>query len=130
MAAKPRRKGMIIAKDIHLKNFRKKGVIKPGFYSKYTFFINLCYTDSMQKERSFWPEWARFLNQWGLTELAAALLEATGPLSLFLAQAVYAGRPFFGQIVPEERLKALVSLFENQEESRSFAAFIREETSG
>ena len=122
--------GMNRAIGIHLKTFRKKGAIKPGFYSKYTFFINLCYTDSMQKERSFWPEWARFLNQWGLTELAAVLLEATGPLNLFLAQAVYAGRPFFGQGIPEERLKAFVSLFENQEESRKFAAFIREESSG
>jgi hypothetical protein len=30
----------------------------------------------------------------------------------------------------DERFSALVSLFENQEESRSFAAFIREESSG
>ena len=65
-----------------------------------------------------------------MTELAAALLEASGPLSLFLAQAVYAGQPFFGQVIPEERLTELVSLFENQEESRTFAAFIREESSG
>jgi hypothetical protein len=84
----------------------------------------------MQKDRSFWPEWARFLHQWDLTEIAAALLEAAGPLNMFLAQAVYAGHPFLRQLIPEERLSALANLFEDQEESRSFAAFIREESSG
>lgn len=110
--------------------FQNFGRIKPGFYSKYTPFINLCYTDIMQKDRSFWPEWARFLHQRGLTDFAAVLLEAAGPLNLFLAQVVYAGRPFLGRVVPDERLMALASLFEDQEESRCFAAFIREESSG
>ncbi len=84
----------------------------------------------MQKDRSFWPEWAHLLRQWGLTELIAALLEAVGPLNVFLAQAIYAGRPFLGRVFPEERLTALAGLFEDQEESQSFAAFIREESSG
>ena len=84
----------------------------------------------MQKDRSFWSEWARFLHQWGMTELAAAMLESAGPLNVFLAQVMYAGRPFLGQAVPEDRLSALAVLFEDQEESRSFAAFIREESSG
>lgn len=97
---------------------------------KYTSLINLCYTELMQKDRSFWPEWALFLHQWGLTELAAVFLEAAGPLRVILAQAVYAGRPFVGRAVSADRLVALANLFENQEESRSFAAFIREEASG
>jgi hypothetical protein len=84
----------------------------------------------MQKDRSFWPEWARFLHHWGISELAAVMLDAAGPMRIFLAQVVYAGRPFLGQSVPEDRLTALASLFEDQEESRSFAAFIREESSG
>lgn len=84
----------------------------------------------MQKEHSFWPDWARFLHQWGLAELTAALLDTAGPLNVFLAQMMYAGRPFLSQAVPEERLMALAKLFEDQEESRSFAAFLREESSG
>ena len=84
----------------------------------------------MQKDRSFWPEWAHFLQQWGLTELAAAFLDAAGPVNIFLAQIVHAGYPYIGQSVSEERLSALVNLFEDHEESRSFAAFIREESSG
>lgn len=84
----------------------------------------------MQKERSFWPEWAHLLQQSGLAEIVAALLSAAGPLNLLLAQLLHAGRPFLGQSFSTERYNALVNLFENQEESRSFAAFIREETSG
>jgi HEAT repeat protein len=83
----------------------------------------------MQKDRSFWPSWAHFLQQWGLAEVAAVLLEAASPLHVFLAQMVYAGRPFLGQTASEERVSALANLLESQEESRSFAAFIREESS-
>ena len=84
----------------------------------------------MQKDRSFWPEWAHILQHWGLSEMVAALLEAAGPLNVFLAQVVFAGQPFLNQVVSTERLAALAGLFEDQEEARSFAAFIREESSG
>ena len=103
--------------------------IKMGNYSKDSPFINLCYTDCMQKDRSFWSEWAHFLHHWGLAELAGSLLESAGPLNVILAQAVYAGRPFIGQSVSEDRLAALADLFEDKEESRSFAAYLREEPS-
>ena len=47
---------------------------KTKIYSEYTPFINLCYTDCMQKDRSFWPEWAHLLQHSGLAEIAASLL--------------------------------------------------------
>lgn len=103
---------------------------KTKIYLEYTPFINLCYTDCMQKDRSFWPEWAHLLQQSGLAEIVASLLCSAGPLNMFLAQVLYAGRPFIGDMVTNERFDALVQIFENQEESRSFAAFIREESSG
>ncbi len=84
----------------------------------------------MQKDRSFWPAWSRFLYRSGLTDLVAALLDATGPLNILAAQAVYATRPFLRQIVSADGLQALINLFEDQEEGRSFAAFIREESPG
>jgi hypothetical protein len=83
----------------------------------------------MPSDRSFWPEWARFLHQWGVSEIAVVLLDAAGPVHLILANLVYAGQPFFRPWIPGERVQALASLFEDQEESRSFAAFLREETS-
>lgn len=84
----------------------------------------------MQKGRSFWPDWSRFLRQWGIAEFAAALLETASPLNLLIAQMVYAGRPLLGSWINQERLMALAGLFEDRDESRAFAAFIREESIG
>ena len=81
----------------------------------------------MQSDRSFWEGWARTLQRWGLDEIVSALLEASGPLTIFLAQIVYTGQPFLRGLVPGERLRALAELFEDPEESRSFANFLREE---
>ncbi len=72
-----------------------------------------------------WEEWARFLQRWGIRQPASALLEAAGPLSILAAQFIYLGQPFLGQ---NTSLKAFAQLLENREESRSFAAFLREET--
>jgi hypothetical protein len=81
----------------------------------------------MQPDRTFWPEWARLLQRWGLDGLTAALLESAGPLTILLAQLVYFSQPFLRGVLPGSRLQALALLFEDQEESRSFATFLREE---
>jgi hypothetical protein len=81
----------------------------------------------MHPDRTYWPEWARLLQRWGLNELAAALLESAGPLTFFLAQLVYVGQPLLGNGYAGARLDALARMFEDQEESRSFATFLREE---
>jgi hypothetical protein len=84
----------------------------------------------MQKDHSFWPEWAHFLHRTGLSDVTAELLEAAGPVNLVLAQFVYMGQPVLQQMFDPQRIEALVGLFEDQDESRSFAAFLREESSG
>ena len=81
----------------------------------------------MQPDRTCWEEWARNLQRWGVHEIVAALLDAAGPLSIFLAQMVYVGQPFLRGVMPGDRLKALADLFEDPAESRSFATFLREE---
>jgi len=81
----------------------------------------------MQPDRSCWEGWARTLHRWGVHEIAAALLEAFGPLTIFFAQIVYAGQPLLRSAFPGERLQALAQLFEDPAESRSFANFLREE---
>jgi len=83
----------------------------------------------MQPDRSYWEEWALNLQRWGLREIAASLLEAAGPLTILLAQAVYVGQPFLNGQLAGERLQSLAQLFENPAESRSFATFLREERS-
>ena len=81
----------------------------------------------MQPDRTCWEGWARNLQRWGVNDIAAALLEAAGPLTIFLAQLVYVGQPFLRGVLPADRLQALALLFEDPAESRSFANFLREE---
>ena len=80
----------------------------------------------MRIERSFWLRWAQFLQHWGLSEFVAALLEAMGPLNIIFAQFVFIGQPFLGKAGSPNQWEALANLLENQEESRTFAAFLRE----
>jgi hypothetical protein len=80
----------------------------------------------MRIERSFWSRWAQFLQHWGLAEIAAVLLDAMGPLNIIFAQFVYIGQPFLGKPGSPNQWEALANLLENQEESRNFAAFLRE----
>ena len=86
----------------------------------------MCYTDTMQADRTYWPAWVRFLHRWGLGEPFAALLESTGPLKLLFAQLVYLGQPLLTS-GSTQKWQAFAGLLENEAESRSFAAFIREE---
>lgn len=80
----------------------------------------------MQADRTYWSAWVRFLHRWGVSEMFAALLESTGPLKLLFAQVVYLGQPLFSSGTTQ-KWQAFASLLENEAESRSFAAFIREE---
>jgi hypothetical protein len=75
----------------------------------------------------YWSNWAHFLQRIGLQQIAAGLLEAAGPLAWFAAQLVYVGQPFLDGSQPGGQWQALARLLESQEESRSFAAFLREE---
>jgi hypothetical protein len=79
------------------------------------------------KTQTFWADWAHFLQRFGLQNPVAAVLEAAGPLTWFFAQVVYLGQPFLDGSRTESQWQALASLLENREESRSFAAFLREE---
>ena len=57
--------------------------------------------------------------------MVAALLEATGPLNLLGAQAVYLGQPLFNLILPDGHSEALANVLENPEETRAFTEFLR-----
>ncbi len=81
----------------------------------------------MQANRGEWQAWACLLQRWNLSEPVAALLEAAGPLTVVLAQCLYLGQPFLGKLLPAGQWDALAELLEEQENSRSFAAFLRQE---
>ena len=83
----------------------------------------------MGENHHYWERWANFLHRWGLLAPASTVLEAAGPLTVIAAQLVYFGTPLFSRPSPESQWQALAEMLESQAESRSFAAYLREEES-
>ena len=76
---------------------------------------------------TIWAVWANCLQNWGLGNLVAVLLETAGPLKLLGAQLVYLGQPTLKGLLPNEQLSALATLLENDTYSSSFAKILQEE---
>lgn len=75
---------------------------------------------------SYWPAWARFLQQRGLAGIAAGLIDAAGPFAFVGAQAIYLGQPLLNPS-GAGNIQAIAELLENRSELQQFAAFLREE---
>jgi hypothetical protein len=72
--------------------------------------------------------WANRLKHLGVGEVAAALLEATGPLNLVGAQLIYLSQPLLGNLLDSEHLDALATLLEDSDETQAFVSYLREVT--
>jgi hypothetical protein len=81
----------------------------------------------VKNNRHIWQKWADNLHRWGVQDLVATLLEATGPLNLLGAQVVYLGQPLFNQVLPEDHLDALASVLEDPEETQAFTTLLRQQ---
>jgi hypothetical protein len=80
----------------------------------------------MLKNQKYWDMWAQYLQQRGLDTAVALLLDCIGPLSMLSAQGIHFGAPFLRRILPNEQLEALANILEDEEETHSFATFLRE----
>lgn len=74
-----------------------------------------------------WSDWASGLRRWGLDELTAVLIEAVGPFNVLLAQLCYVGQPFFEKLMVQGQWQVLTEMFEDQDQMKLFAAFLRRE---
>lgn len=81
----------------------------------------------MHKDRSQWSIWAQFLHRWKVGGAAAFLLDAGGPLGVLTAQVLIMGKPFLNGSNQDAPFSALADLLEDEDEMKSFAAFLREE---
>lgn len=88
---------------------------------------NLCYTDSMQDSSCYWHHWARLLQNMGVTDLAASLLEGAGSLRYLAAQMVHASTPFFGGSDASNQWQALAAMLEDRDVAQQFISFLKEE---
>jgi len=73
-----------------------------------------------------WEVWADSLHRWGLKDLIAVILDATGPLNLLGAQVVYFSQPFFSQVLPAGHWDALADVLENPAKTQAFTAYLRQ----
>lgn len=76
-----------------------------------------------------WQKWAERIKNWGLEDVVAALMEATGPLTVLGAQLIYLAQPVLSTFIQDRNLTALVDLLEDAEQSRIFIGYLREESS-
>ena len=80
----------------------------------------------MIANQHIWRVWANALHRWGVKDLVAAFLEAAGPLTLLGAQVVYIAQPALSGVFPNNHLRALAEVFEDSEQTKAFAAYLRE----
>ena len=78
-------------------------------------------------QHTIMQSWASRLQQWRVHQLAAALLEASGPLKLVGAQLVYLGQPILGGFVANEQLETLAEMLEEPAQTKLFIRYLREE---
>lgn len=80
----------------------------------------------MKKNSQIWHTWAETLNNWGIKDLIATILEALGPLNVLGAQFVYLGQPFLDPLFPNGDLDVLADLLEDPQETQAFIAVLRQ----
>jgi hypothetical protein len=71
--------------------------------------------------------WADLLQGWGVHQVAAALLEAAGPLNLVGAQLVYLSQPVLNSLVDDDSLSSLAGMLEEPDQTKTFIQILRED---
>lgn len=71
--------------------------------------------------------WAGLLRGWGVHQVAAALLEASGPLKVVGAQLVYLSQPVLGGFLDDGSLTTLAEMLEKPDQTKTFIAFLRKD---
>lgn len=80
----------------------------------------------MELNQHIWRVWVEKAHRWGFEDEIATLLEAAGPLTALGAQMIYLAQPFLSPVLPNNHLDQLAELLERPEQTRAFAALLRE----
>jgi hypothetical protein len=79
----------------------------------------------MDLSQKIWLAWVNKLQQYGMADLVASLMEAGAPLAVIGAQAVYIGQPLLTSFWPRMNLAPLTELLENDASYRDFIGGLR-----
>jgi hypothetical protein len=82
----------------------------------------------MDQDRHIWRVWASILQQWGVEDWAAAVLEACGPWAVIGAQVVHMSQPWLQNALPGDHMNALARLLEEPLQAQQFVSYLREKT--
>ncbi len=80
----------------------------------------------MSENQPLWVHWARILQQWGINQGIASLLDIAGSLSVLLAQFLYLSQPLLFGVVSSVSLNSLAEMLEDAEERNRFIIVLRE----
>ena len=81
--------------------------------------------DNKMPAKTGWMDWDQFLQRWGFKESAAALIDASGPMNIFLAQIIHVANPFLRLIWSGGQWETLAEMLEDQQQSKDFVAYLR-----
>lgn len=79
----------------------------------------------MEFSQSTWQTWMRKIQETGLADLVASIMEAGAPLALLGAQAVYLSQPILTAFWPRINLNPIASLLEEESSYRAFIGGLR-----
>jgi hypothetical protein len=79
----------------------------------------------MNEKPQIWHSWANFLHKWGVSDLAASLLEMGGPFNILAAQAVHFSQPFLGTFIASNQLEVMADMLEDEAETNSFIKYLK-----
>lgn len=81
----------------------------------------------MSEYQPIWIRWARTLQQWGINQGVASLLEGAGSLSVLLAQVLYLSQPLLVGAVAPGSMNAITQVLENPLDRQEFISILRED---
>jgi len=82
----------------------------------------------MNADQQIWRKWTKSLQQMGIAEWVASLLEIAGPLTIVAAQVVYFSQPIIDFIMPNRHSDSLARMLEDKSSVSAFVANLREDT--
>ncbi len=80
----------------------------------------------MSEDQKNWVAWARTLQNWGIKETVASLLDSAGSLGMLAAQFLYLSQPLLSGTISPGSLHAFAQILENPTDREAFVSFLRE----
>jgi hypothetical protein len=72
----------------------------------------------MQKNHHIWDMWVEQVHRWGVADISASVLQESSGFHVLIAQFLHISEPLINTYLSRNNIDALISIFENPEDSR------------